>query len=245
MASTWNIFKKIGQRKVDEYKESFGKSFSDRIDRDLPLGLRFNCLVEAPEVDFILAGSDLLIKYPGSDCSVVSFGKFAVGDSMAYRFYLDSSVGPYMLQIVADSKKVVEECKLFMPYDEVFPADPASWAFWLAEEDGYIGLSIFDTKTSVRFFRVWENPDAVRVLEPDASGAQLDKIPPEKFIEKIYLDPYGEKTETITYETMLYGRQVNENVDEYLMISAVDQSDGASVQIMVGVELAPTSIKVI
>ncbi len=245
MATTWNIFKKIGQRKVDEYKESFGKGFSDRLDADLPLGLRFNCLVELPEVDFILAGSDLLIKYPGSDCSVASLGKFAVGDSMAYRLYLDSSAGPYMLQIVADSKKVVEECKLFMPYDEVFPSGDDDWAFWLAEEDGYIGLNIFDTKTSVRFFRVWENSDDVRVLEKDASGARLDRIPPERFIEKIYLDPYGERTETITYDAMLYGRQVTENVDEYLMVSAVDQSDGASVQIMVGVELAPASIKVI
>ncbi len=245
MASTWNIFKKIGQRKIDEYKESFGKSFSDRLDKDLPLGLRFNCLVETPEVDFILAGSDLLIKYPGSGCSVVSFGKFAVGDSMAYRFYLDSSAGPYMLQIVADSKKVIEECKLFMPYDEVLPSGPDDWGFWLSEEDGYIGLSVFDTKTSVRYFRVWENPDAVRVLEQGSSEAQIDRIPPERFIEKIYLDPYGESTETITYDTMLYGRKVTENVDEYLMVSAVDESDGASVQLMVGIELAPTSIKVI
>jgi hypothetical protein len=66
-----------------------------------------------------------------------------------------------------------------------------------------------------------------------------------RFVETIYLDPFGEKTETVTYETMLYGRHVNESVDEYLMISAVDESDGASVQIMVGLELASPSIKVI
>ncbi len=245
MSSTWNIFKKIGQKKVNEYKENIGKSFSERIDVDLPLGLRFNCLVEAPEVDFILAGSDLLTKYPGSSCSVVSIGKFIVGDSMVYRFYLDSSAGPYLLQVAVDSKKIIEECKLFMPYDEIYPANPDDWAFWLAEEDGYIGLSVFDTKNSIRFFRVWEDQGSVRIVEQDPSGASIDRIPPVRFIEKIYLDPYGEKTETVTYDAMLYGRQVTENVDEFLMISAVDQSDGASVQIMVGVELAPTSLKVI
>lgn len=242
MASTWNLFRKIGQKKVDEYKESYGKSFSDRIDRDLPLGLRFNCLVEFPEVDFILAGSDLLIKYPGSGCSVISFGKFPVGDSMAYRFYLSSSAGPYMLQLVADSNKVIEESKLFMPYDEIFPED---WGFWLADNDGYIGLSVFDTKNSTRFYRVWENAEATRVVEEDGQGGQIDRIPPVRFVEKIFTDPFGETTENVTHDSMLYGRHVNENVDEYLLISAIDEPEGASVQIMVGLELASTSIKVI
>ena len=242
MVSTWNMFKKIGQKKVDDYRQSSGKSFSDRIDRDLPLGLRFNCLVEFPEVDFILAGSDLLTKYPGSGCSVVSYGNFPVGDSMLHRFYLDASAGPYMLQIVADSKKVIEECKLFMPFDEIYPDD---WGFWMAEQDGYIGLNIFDTRTAVRFFRIWENPEATRIVERDETGATIDRIPPVRFVETIYLDAFGEKKETVTYDTMLYGRHVNENVDEYLMISAVEESDGASVQIMVGVELASPSIKVI
>jgi hypothetical protein len=137
---------------------------------------------------------------------------------------------------------VIEECKLFMPYDEIYPED---WGFWLAEQDGYIGLNIFDTKNSVRFFRVWENPEATRIVESDGAGAQIDRIPPVRFVETLYLDPFGEKTETLNYESMLYGRNVSENVDEYLMLSAVDESDGASVQIMVGIELAAPSIKVI
>ena len=216
---------------------STGQRSSGRIDSDLPLGLRLNCTVAIPDVDFILAGNDLLTRYPGPDCSVVSYGMFPVGESMLHRFYLVSSEGPYMLQIVADSKNVIEECKLFMPFDEIFPGD---WGFWLAEQDGYIGLSIFDTKSSVRFFRVWANPDATRIVESNASGVTVDRIPPVRFVETIYLDPFGAKTETVTYETMLYGRHVTASVDEYLMISAVDESDGASVQIMVGLEL-PTS----
>ena len=53
-----------------------------------------------------------------------------------------------MLQILADDKKMI---KLFIPYDEIYPND---WGFWLAEQDGYNGLSIFNTKNSVRFIRV-------------------------------------------------------------------------------------------
>ncbi|MGO9737061.1 MAG: DUF2491 family protein [Desulfomonilaceae bacterium] len=70
-------------------------------------------------------------------------------------------------------------------------------------------------------------------------------MPPVRFVVTIYLDPLGEKTENVNYESMLYGRNVSEKVDEYLLISAVDEPDDVSVQIMVGIELAASSIKVI
>jgi len=38
-----------------------------------------------------------------------------------------------------------------VPYDEIYPND---WGFWLTEQDGYNGLSIFNTKNSVRIIRV-------------------------------------------------------------------------------------------
>ena len=117
-----------------------------------------------------------------------------------------------MLQIVTDMKKIVEECKLFMPYDEVYPED---WDFWLSEKDGYIGLDIFQTKDQTQYFRVWENDDAKRVVEQDQKGNQITRIPPVQLTEKLYLDPYGEETEMVKYElTMLYGRHVNDKVDE-------------------------------
>ncbi len=202
-------------------------------------------MVEISEVDFILGGNDLKLTHPGTSNSILSYGTFPVGDSIVHRFYLDAPAQPYMLQVAVDAKKMVEECKLFMPYDEVYPQNSEDWAFWLADSDGYIGLSVFQVKDGTQYARVWENDGAETVVQEDESGNRITRIPPVQFEETIYLDPYGKETETVKYESMLYGRHVNDNLDEYILLSAVDEQDGASIQIMVGIELAPASMKVI
>jgi hypothetical protein len=242
MAGTWNLLKKIGQKKVDEVKGSIQKDWSDRIDKDLPLGLRMNGMVDVPEVDFILAGADLKVKHPKETLVVASIGMIPVGDSMLYRMYLNASHGVYVLQVSADKNRVVEECKFYMPYDEIYPDD---WDFWLSKTDGYIGFSVFQTQDGTSYDRVWQDAGAETVIEEDQQGNRLTRIPPVPFYEAVYLDPYGEKRETVRYESMLYGRHVNEQVDEYLLLSMAEDSDGASIQIMVGIQLEPASVKVI
>jgi hypothetical protein len=242
MATTWALLKRMAEKKYDAVKESYERPKGERIDKDLPLGLRISAMVEIPEVDFILGGNDLKIKHPGAGTAVLSYGTFPVGDSSVKRFYLDAKDSPYLLQIVVDAKNIIEECKLFMPYDEIFPDD---WGFWLGDADGYIGYSVFQIKDGTQYFRVWQNEGAQNVLQEDGQGNRLTRIPPLRFDETIYMDPYAQRTETVAYDSMLYGRHVNENVDEYLLVSAVDESDGASVQIMVGIDLQPASIKVI
>lgn len=242
MPGTWNVLKQIGLKKYEDLKDSYDKVGKERKDKDLPLGIRLNGIVEIPRVDFVLGEGDLKIKPPSSGEIVTSFGSFLVGGSTVHRFYMPGSEDLWMLQVVTDSKQLVQECKFFMAYDEIYPED---WGFWLSQTDGYIGLSIFQTKDGAQYFRVWEDQDAELVVEEDNRGNKLTRIPPVQFIETIYIDPYGQKTETVKYDSMLYGRRVNDNVDEYLLVSAVDETSGASVQIMVGIELEPASIKVI
>lgn len=242
MADAWSLLKRIGKKRIDQRKESARVSGKERIDRDLPLGLRINGIVDVSQVDFILGGDDLKVKYPGTGNIVSSYGSFSLGRSDVKRFYFDSSNGVYMLQVVVDRNQAVEECRLFMPYDEVYPDD---WGFWLAEADGYIGLDTFQLKDGTIYYRVWENEEAMTIVEEDDEGNRLTRIPPVEFLETIYLDSYGEQSETVKYDSMLYGRHVTEEVNEFLMVSAVEESDGASVQIMVGIELQPVSIKAI
>ena len=242
MANAWGLFKRIGQKKYDQLKDSYQTGATVRIDKDLPLGLRINGMVEIPEVDFILGGDSLKVKHPGSSNVVVSYGSFPVGDSRVHRFYLDAQSLIYVLQIITDRQKVIEECKLFMPYDEIYPDD---WDFWLAERDGYIGYEIFQTKDGVQYFRVWGSDENATVVSEDEQGNKITRIQPFEFLETLHLSSYGDQTETVKYDSMLYGRHANENVDEYLLVSAVNERDGASVQIMVGIELQPSSIKVI
>jgi hypothetical protein len=242
MAGAWNLLKRMGLKKIDDLKDSYQKSMRERIEKDLPLGIRIQGIVEIPEVDFILGGEGLKIKHPGADNVVVSYGAFPVGSSMVHRFYLNAADLVYMLQIVADKNRSIEECKLFMPYDEIYPQD---WDFWLSDKNGYIGYEIFQTKDGVRYDRVWDNEDNKVVVEQDDQGNQITRIPPLEYMETVYLSPYGDETETVKYDSMLYGRHVNDNVDEYLLLSAVNEKEGASIQLLVGIDLQPSSIKVL
>lgn len=242
MAGAWTLLTRMGLKKIDDLKDSYKKTTRERIDKNLPLGIRIQGIVEIPQVDFILGGESLKIRHPGSGNVVVSYGTFPVGGSVTHRFYLNAADLVYMLQIVTDRNLGIEECKLFMPYDEIYPQD---WGFWLSDKDGYIGYESFQTKDGVRYDRVWDNEEGKVVVESDDQGNQITRIPPFEYLETIYLSPYGDESETVKYDSMLYGRQVNENVDEYLLLSAVNEKEGASVQILVGIELQPSSIKVL
>jgi len=223
-------------------KESFSRPASQRIDLDLPLGLRMNALLEIPEIDFILGGNDLKMKHPGGTLTVASMGKIPMGDSTVHRFYANLEGGVYVLQVVVDSNHAIEECKLFTLLDEVYPDD---WGFWLAESDGYIGLDRFQIKDGTVYYRVWDSQGGENPTAGDQQSSSMSRIAPVHLEEMIYMDPYGEQKEMVRYESMLYGRHVNDNVDEYLLVSAAEEINGASVQIMLGIDLQPASIKVI
>jgi hypothetical protein len=241
MASTWSLLKKVGSKKFDELSESFERT-GPRIDANLPLGLRIKGIVETPQVDFILAGDALKVKYPGPGNIVLSYGVFPMGKSMFHRFYLGASDEVYMLQIITDEQKNPQDCKLFMPYDEVFPDD---WDFWLSERDGYIGYNTFQLQDGTQYFRVWDDPEREIVLEQDDQGNKITRVPPWEFLETVYLDPWGKQSEMVKHECMLYARAVNDQVNEFLLVSAAQDNDGASVQIMTGIALEPVSLKVI
>lgn len=241
MAGTWSLLTRIGMKKMDDLKESFQRT-GDRIDKDLPLGLRVRGMVEIPQVDFILAGDKLKIKHPGLSNIVLSYGVIPLGKSTFHRFYLESSGGIYMLQLITDERKQVEDCKLFMPFDEIYPDD---WGFWLDDREGYIGYSVFQTKDQTTYYRIWEDPERATVVEQDDQGNKITRIPPVQFLETVYLDQYGKESEVVKYDTMLYGREITEQTNEFLLVSSVEATDGASVQIMVGIQLEPVAIKVI
>jgi hypothetical protein len=230
---------------MDDMRESWeAKHPGNRIDMDLPLGFRINALVEIPQVDFILAGDQLKIKHPGLSNSVSAMGKFPMGQYMWYRFYLPTTEKLYMLQVIMGENKRVGDCKLFMPYDEVYPENSDEWDFWLSPNDGYIGYSEFKLKDETSYAREWQG-GTEQVLEDDGRGNRITRIQPYEMLETVYFDPYGKESDTVRHTSMMYSRWINHDLQEYLLVSADEDKDGAAIEIMTGVKLEPATIKVI
>jgi hypothetical protein len=243
MPGTWALFREIARKKL-----TWGNSTADkpRIDRNLPMDLRIGSNINITSLGAIVEGDKLKIEMPSNDLMVMSYGVFNIDSYVGHRFYLSSDKGElFTLQVVTNKKGEIDDCKLYALHDEIITND---WAFWLDERDGYIGLSSFQLKPEdggIVYFRAWENETEQVVVEQSATDA-ITHIPPVEFSEKIYCDPFGNETRRIKHMAMLYGRDISDTVQEYMMVSVADEgNDGASVQIIIGIPVEAQEIKVL
>lgn len=205
-------------------------------DRDLPLGLRLNGLVDVDETDFILAGSDLLTRHPGERLIVRAVGRAELwGAIRLYRFYLQKAEAEAMLQVACDFQGAVEEVHLFRTLDEVYPASADDWSVWLDAERGLIGWRDFSVTLGDRQLvhaRTWQ-PEAGPYLAP------------AEFEETLCRDPSGQTAQIVQHRVMLYHRPVKPDLAEYLMLSAEESEGEALVRIMSGVSLLPSQLTIV
>lgn len=255
MGFNWELMKRIAAGGAAKVKGAFSASLP-RIDENLPLDLRFTALVQIPEANFLLGGDALKMVYPKGYGDVKAYGKISWGDSVAHRFYLKFEAEPlYILQVVVGKKGEIEECRLYMPYDEVMPTSGEGtssdcWPFWLNEHDGLIGWSVFDLPDGgPRYFRTWEDTGTEVVVsreKTDEGENVITRIPPINFTEILYLDENGKSSVDIEYTGMLYGRWIEEDIlAEYLLLCAVEDSEGAAVRVMVGMDFDPATLKIL
>ena len=241
MATTWQLFKDIAKKKLTWQDQPTDKP---RIDKDLPLGIRIGSMLTISSPELILAADKLKIKAPAGGLTVIAYGSFSIKPFNLHRFYVaDNQDSLYTLQVITKQDDgSIDEVKLFSLFDEIFTDN---WSFWLDEKEGYIGYSIFDLKDGTRYFRDWSN-DLEEIVLQENNDLKITHIPPLEFKETYYSNPYGERIETMEHQAMQYGREVAEQVDEYLLVSVADKSgEYASVQIMVGLPVEPASIKVL
>jgi hypothetical protein len=206
--------------------------------------MRLGGMIQIPEVDFILYGDKLRVKPPTGDLAVVAVGNFNIGKFIGYRFYLkeEGAENFFMLQIMkAPGSPTIDDCKFYTLWDEVYPDD---WDFWINEDKGYIGYSAFELQDQTRYFRVWENHQEEKVVE-DSGQERITHIPPVAFGEETYSDPWGSDKHDSNNESMLYGREIADDMTEFLLVSCVSEGDDASVQLYLGVPVAPSAIKVV
>jgi hypothetical protein len=238
MAGTWTLLREIARKKLSWNTAST----RPRVDRDLPLGIRIGSLLNITSVDAILAGDGLKFKVPTEDMTVIAFGIFDQKPFKGYRFYLSTDSDElFTLQIVLDKAGNIDDCKLFHMHDEFVPEE---WGFWLDENDGYIGYSLFQLKDGTYYMRDWTNALEEKIVVQDGENT-ITHIPPVVTIESIIKDPYGEDCMTVKYEAMQYGRDVTDTIPEYMLASVAEDKDGATIQIMLGLDLTTSAIKVL
>ena len=239
MAGVWQIFKGIVQEKKKQNDDSAKKG--EPIDRDLPLGLHMDALVELDQTLFILAGEGQLhLTFPGIRNVVAAIGFLKLDQWTIRHFYLHSERNvdeQSVLRIITEGNKntPVTECRLFRLLDEIYPSSNEEWDFWLSERDGSIGLSQFQSKDGVMFDRVWDADNAARIA-------------PYMFHEKIYLDRYGSQSKSVSHQSMTYGRQAmaDPQVNEYILLSLEEENfNEANISILAGIDIEPRAIKVV
>lgn len=198
----------------------------------VPLDLSQESMVEIATVPMILAtDAGLLVKELPEKHIVSAVGTINIPGIILYHSYLSNGDGAF-LQIVNDN-----EIRLYTPYAEIIPSsstDPddfLSWNFWLDEKDGYIGAPIMQGT----------NEDGAHQYIRSVSPSNPGRIPPIKTQEAILSS--DNKTEILQHRLMQYERQVN-NLNEYLFVSAVESSNGASVNMWLGMDVAKSDLMV-
>jgi hypothetical protein len=165
-------------------------------------------------------GSNLLV-------SVEAIGTLGTGDTRLTRLYLPGGTSFFQLHLAADGRP--DECRFFGRVDEVSPADPAEWAFWLDPAEGLIGWPEFQTKDGKLYPRAW------------APGTS--RIAPRAFDETI--ETLG-GARSARHHAMLYaaptGAAAPALTTEYILVAAVEADGQAWVEVHAGIDVNPAAL---
>jgi Protein of unknown function (DUF2491) len=182
---------------------------------------------------FILAASSTKVLEPtnvsagGMLVSVAMVSTVSDGAATLHRLYLPEEKG--FFQIHLNTAGQPDECRFFSLVDEVHPGSEDEWAFWLDPAEGMIGWPEFQTKDGKVYPRLWT---------PGASRVQ-----PRTLYEN-GTDVKGMTVRTLT--TMLYaaptGAADPAPATEYIMVSAIEQSGQAWVEVHAGIDVNPAAL---
>lgn len=196
-----------------------------------PLGFRIGAAITLDSLEFRVLADKLTMKFPGETQIINAYGQIDMGGgTMVHRFYTTDDC---MFQITTENgDDNIKEVKLFVPHDEVFPATEEEWDFWIGQ-DGLLGDTEFELQDETNFFRAWfEDSDF--------------NVDPVEFDETVVTDKETGESFLIEHKAMLYARWIDdaEETAEWLLISAEDTGDGASVELMLGVDITENGFSV-
>ncbi len=224
--------KSILKSGVRDLKNKISKGDEDE-DLATPFGLRIGAAVDIDTLPLRMHAADLHIELPEETMIIVAQGYIDLGDSTySHRYYTSTDTMIQVLTAAGMEDQHVEELTLFVPYKSYYPDSDGAWAQWTAE-GGKLGAQMFRLDNGTEYSRLWF----------DASEGYAK---PVEFTESVYEDPDSDECSNVFHKVMLYGRNLNEgSKNEYLLVSVEAYEGEETVELMVGVDLEFSNLKVI
>jgi hypothetical protein len=190
---------------------------------------RVGMVLPVDPAPFLLAAGLTKIKPPeeSGTISVEAVGLLRYGDVLLHRLYLPGGRAFFQLHLGRDGRP--DECRYFSVLDEVMPADPQEWAFWLDPAQGLIGWPSFQTKDGKLYGRVW-GPGETRIPPRDIEETRqhLDRVDHRRMQAMLYGAPSGGTP------------PAPEN--EYILVSAIEADGQAWIEIDAGIDINPAAL---
>lgn len=176
---------------------------------------------------FVLIEGQSEIETPSeNDRYIVSIGKVESNKTPTYyRLYVNDTSFFNIHRDKIDGS--IDECRYFTKIDEVTPSSEEDWNFWLSDEDGSIGLDVFEDKSGQQYARQWGGLDT-KHISPITTKETIDDI------------------KTVKHRQMLYARSMGLSKpapeDEFLLLETTEDNEGARVDIFKGIDINPKSV---
>ena len=223
--------KSLFRSKARSIKERFSSKDEDTL--ATPLGLRLGAAVDIDTLPLRMHADELHIDLPEETKLIVAQGFVDLGDdTYVHRYYAADDTMIQVLTSHGVEDEHVEEITLYVPYESFYPATPEEWAQWTGRA-GKLGAPRYRLKDETEYGRIWFD---------DADG----HVDPVEFTEKVYDDPEGDVSRAIHQKVMLFGRNLEAGKKNEYLLLAVESYDGeTTVELMVGVDLELTGLRVI
>ena len=198
-----------------------------------PLGLRIGAAVDVDTLPLRMHADDLHVKLPEETMIIVAQGYVDLGDTTyLHRYHTADDTMIQVLTVAGMEDQHVEELTLYVPYKSYYPDGDGAWAQWTSK-GGKIGAPTFALDDGTEFSRIW--------FDTTEGHAEL-----VEFTESVYDDPDSDECSDVFHRVMLYGRNLEaEKKNEYLLVSVEAYEGERTVELMVGVDLELSSLKVI
>ena len=215
-----------------DLKAKFSSSGEDD-DFATPLGLRIGAVVDIDTLPLRMHAADLHVALPEQTLLIAAQGYVELGDATyAHRYYTADNTMIQVLTVAGMEDHHVQEMTLYVPFKSYYPDGDGGWATWTGK-GGKLGAATFHLDDGTEFRRIW--------FETAVGHAD-----PVEFTESVYDDPESDDHSDVFHRVMLFGRNLDiGKKNEYLLVSVESYEGQETVELMVGVDLEFSTLRVL